>query len=147
MINYLITALLAASPISECRGSIIYGLAVGLNPIAVYLISILANIAMIPIAFKLLEVSKIRGLVYRLFKSNIDKKIKKMEKKIDKYAELALLLFVAVPFPVTGAYTGVLIAYLLEMDSRKSFIAMAIGVVISATIVLLASLGFLAIPI
>ncbi len=146
MLQYLVVALLAAMPISECRGSIIYGVTVGLNPILVYSISILANIAVVPVILKLLEVSKIREFVFKLLRKNIENKIRKVEKKVENYAELALLTFVAIPFPLTGAYTGALIAYFLEMDFKKTVTAISIGVTISATIVLLTMLGLIQIP-
>ncbi len=145
MYDYLFTAILAASPISECRGAIIYGLTKGLNPIFVYIISVIFNIAIIPIVMKFLEVSKIRDLVYKILSKRIEKNIKKIEKKAERWEELALLFFVAIPFPLTGAYTGAIVAYFLEMDFKKSVGAMAIGVVISATIVTLATLGILSI--
>ncbi len=146
MHDYLIVALLAMLPISECRGSVIYGLTKGLNPIVVFFISVVFNILIVPVVLKLLEVSKIRKLVYKLLKRNIERKIKQIEKKAEIYEELALLTFVALPFPLTGAYTGALVAYFMEMNFKKSVGAIAIGVIISATIVTLTTLGILSIP-
>jgi uncharacterized membrane protein len=77
--------------------------------------------------------------------SKTRKKAKEVEKKIDKFGYLALVLFVAIPLPGTGAWTGAFISWLLGLDRKKSLIAISTGVLIAGLIVLLISLGFLGI--
>ena len=59
---------------------------------------------------------------------------KRADKKIKRYEHLGLLLFVAIPLPFTGAWTGALIAYLFDLDFKKSLITIFIGVIIAAII-------------
>ena len=141
MNNWLIVMFLSVLPISECRGSIPYGLSVGLNPIAVFFISIIFNIIAIAVLFLILKISRIREFVFRFF--NIEKKVKEWKKKFEKYEELGLAFFVGIPLPITGGYTGTLIAYFLELDLKKSLFYISIGIVIAAVIVSLASEGVL----
>lgn len=70
----------------------------------------------------------------------IQKKAKKLEPQIDKYGYIALALFVAVPLPITGAWTGSLITWLLALNRKKSFAAIALGVLIAGIIVTLTTL-------
>ncbi len=142
--NKLITMIiLAASPISECRGSIPFGIAVGINPFLVFLLSIIFNIAIIPIIFILLKISRIRELIYKILGNKIEKTVEKWNKKFGRFEELGLMLFVAIPLPVTGAYTGSLIAYFLGLDLKKSIIWLSVGVIIAATIILLITSGLI----
>lgn len=71
----------------------------------------------------------------------LQKKVRKVEVKMDKWGYYALILFVAIPFPGTGVWSGVFIAWVLGLDKMKSFAAIAIGVIIAGLIVLLFSLG------
>ena len=63
---------------------------------------------------------------------------------VEKYGLLGLALFVAVPLPVTGAYTGTILSWLLNMEWRRSFLGVAIGVVIAGVIVTCVTLGIIA---
>ncbi len=60
---------------------------------------------------------------------------------VDKYGFWGLLLFVAVPLPFTGAYTGTILAWLLDTDWRKAFPAVGLGVIVAGLIVFLITLG------
>ena len=71
----------------------------------------------------------------------IRRKADKLEKKMDNWGFLALALFVAVPLPGTGAWTGTLVAWVLGLERWKSFLAIALGVTIAGLIILFASLG------
>jgi uncharacterized membrane protein len=64
---------------------------------------------------------------------------------VEKYGFLGLTLFVAVPLPITGAYTGTILAWLVGMDWRKAFPSVALGVMIAGGIVLLITLGVISI--
>lgn len=63
---------------------------------------------------------------------------------VQKYGTLGLAVFVAVPLPGTGAYTGVLASYIFEMDKKHAFLAIASGVVVAGILVTLFSMGLFA---
>lgn len=115
----------------------------GLPPIVIFVLCFILNLLAIPIAYLLLDtiVPPIRRkskLINRLFQISV--------KRAQKYQSLSLIglaLFVSVPFPGTGAYSGVLIAYIAGFDRRTSSLAIAIGVFLASLIVLLAILGIL----
>ena len=73
----------------------------------------------------------------------LDKKIIKHKDQIEKYGFWGLVLFVGIPLPGTGAWTGCLIAAVLEMDRKKAFIAAILGVLMASIIMMLISFGFL----
>ena len=63
--------------------------------------------------------------------------------KIEKYGYLGLILFVGIPLPGTGAWTGCLIASVLEMDRKKSFLAIMLGIIMASIIMMFLSYGIL----
>ena len=73
----------------------------------------------------------------------LDKKVEKNRNKIEKFGFWGLVLFVGIPLPGTGAWTGCLVASVLEMDKKKSFIAAMIGVFMASIIMMLISFGLL----
>ena len=73
----------------------------------------------------------------------LDKKVKKNKDKIEKYGFWGLVLFVGIPLPGTGAWTGCLVAAVLEMDKKKSFLAAAIGILMASIIMMILSFGLL----
>ncbi|UCD03991.1 MAG: small multi-drug export protein [Candidatus Woesearchaeota archaeon] len=142
--KYFITFILSGTPVSECRGAIIYGLANGLNPWLVLILAIIGNIIVIPITFWLLKLAHFRKIIFRLFKERAVSKIKKYRKKFELYEELALLFFVAIPLPVTGGFTGILISEILDLNRKKATVVISIGVILAAIIVFIGSeLGLL----
>ncbi len=143
MIEYLITAILAMAPISEARGAIIYGLSLNLNPGVILLLSIFFNCLSVPIIFWFLDKAHFRKIAYKLFGEHMSKKISKSSKKFELYEELALLVFVAVPLPVTGAWTGTLIAHILKLNQKKARLVIWLGVVIASLVVFLSANGLL----
>jgi uncharacterized membrane protein len=114
-----------------------------MNPFVGFIISFLGNI--LPIPFILLLIN----WIFEVFKKipvlkNIvfwleDKTLKKRD-KIDKYGVWGLLLFVAIPLPGTGGWTGALLASLLHLDKKKSFVVISIGVFIAGLIISILSL-------
>jgi uncharacterized membrane protein len=134
MIDYIIVFILGMLPISEIRGAIIYGMGTNLNFPLVFLLGALGNIIIIPIIFFALEKLKLINLAKKLFGKKMYQKIEKNQKHIDKWGELALLIFIAIPAPVTGGWTGALIATLLKMDKKKSFIVITLGIIIAGLI-------------
>ena len=73
----------------------------------------------------------------------LDKKVEKNKGKIEKFGFWGLVLFVGIPLPGTGAWTGCLVASVLEMDKKKSFIAAMIGVLMASIIMMILSFGVL----
>lgn len=86
-----------------------------------------------------------KSKLYRKFINKIlikvHKKAKKLEKKMNKWGYLSLMLLVAVPFPGTGAYMGALVSWVMGLNRKNSIIAIAAGVITAGLIVLLLSLG------
>ena len=144
-LHYLILAGLAAAPISEVRGAIPYGLGIGLNSYWVFALAVLTNIAVVPFLFFILKQTHFKELAHNLFGKTMSKKINKHKKFLDTYGELALLAFVAVPLPITGAWTGTFMANALGMNEKKSILVISLGVVIAGTITFLVTSGLLAI--
>jgi len=140
------------SPISELRGGIPLGiLQYGLDPLFTFFVAIIANaLIFFPIFFALHFFYD--KLLYRipLFDEYLDNLRKRGKPKVDKYGFWGLILFVAIPLPITGAYTGTILAWLLGMDWRKAFPAVGLGVIVAGAIVLLITrlieLGILSIP-
>lgn len=146
MIEYIYLFLVAMLPIAELRGAIPLGIYWGLSPILVFIIAIIGNMVPVPLILLFLE-----GIEKYLRKSEkmaraldwiFERTYKKADEKVRRWEYLALILFVAIPLPGTGAWTGSLIAYLFKFDIKKSMLSIFIGVLIAGLIVLIASLGF-----
>ncbi|MBQ4346860.1 MAG: small multi-drug export protein [Firmicutes bacterium] len=130
-------------PILELRGGIIAAYAMGMELLPAFIIAYIGNI--LPMPFLLLLIKRIfawlkstplRGIVERLENRALNKK-----DTIEKYAYLGLFLFVAIPLPGTGGWTGSLIAALLDMDIKKSFLVIALGIFVAGVIVSALSFG------
>jgi uncharacterized membrane protein len=127
-------------PIIELRGAL--PLAINLFNInwpRAFLIAYIGNIIPVPIILLLLNpvvklLSKI-GLFRRFFTWLFERTRKKGNEMIEKYEEIGLMAFVAIPLPGTGAWTGALIAFLFGLDFKKSLVVIAIGVFIAGVIV------------
>jgi len=135
--------LITISPISELRGGIPLGiLEFGLDPLFTFCIAVIANaLIFFPVFFALrLFYDKLLCRI-QLFNKYLDSLRKRGEPKVDKYGFWGLALFVAVPLPLTGAYTGTILAWLLGMDWKKAFPAIGLGVVVAGVVVLLITLG------
>lgn len=138
MKNIFWILLLSATPIIEQRGSIPVGFALGLNPFVVFLLGLLGSL--LPVPFILLFFEKIYAWLskYPFFAriiNIIDRKIAKNRDKFDKYQELALITFIAIPLPTTGLWTGSAIAAFLKLDFKRSLICAVVGGTISAAII------------
>ncbi len=135
--------ILSILPIAELRGGIPYGFYNGINIFTIFFICVIANILIIPFVFLFLETLNKLFLHIKVYKKVFNKIIehsrKKIHKKIEKYGYLGLMIFVAIPLPITGAYTGTLGAWALGMDKKKAFLYIVLGVVISGIIVSLVS--------
>lgn len=142
--NWLVVFIISVCPILECRlGMFTSIVLLRMNPFAGFIISFLGNILPIPFILLLInwifdvlkKVPGINKLVYWLE----DKTLKKRD-KIDKYGVWGLLIFVAIPLPGTGGWTGALLASLLHLDKKKSFFVISIGVFIAGLIITVLSL-------
>ena len=142
----IIIFVISLMPILELRGGLLAASLLDVEFIRAAVICIVGNV--LPIPFVLLFLR----LVLDLFeKWNVTKKIviwleKKVEEKreqIDKYGYLGLIIFVGVPLPGTGAWTGALLAVMLGLDRKKSFVCIIIGVLMAAVIMSVLSYGIL----
>ncbi|MDP6293165.1 MAG: small multi-drug export protein [Candidatus Woesearchaeota archaeon] len=139
--------ILSALPIFEVRGGIPLGIAQG-HPIwLVYVTCVLANILVVPIVYFFLEVIHHRFMHYGAYQSLFDKFMertrRKVHNKVERWGVWGLTLFVAVPLPVTGAYTGTLAAWFFGMDKKHTLIAITIGILISGAITTAVAIGAL----
>ena len=144
----ILVFLISLMPILELRGGLIAAALLGLAPIPSYIISIIGNL--LPVPFILLFINKIldwmRNSKVKFFNSIVrwlDEKVEKHKSQIEKYGYWGLVLFVGVPLPGTGAWTGCLIASVLEMDRKKAFFATLIGVFMASIIMMVLSFGLL----
>jgi len=152
MNQLILGMILSVLPISELRGglplAVNYALENNVPILPVFLLILISNIIVIFLIFFFLDFlheSFMKLPPYRktfdFFLRRIRKRAEKIEKKMSIYGFLALTFFVAIPLPVTGAWTGCLIAWVLGLDRKKSIGAIGLGVVIAGAIVLLGSLG------
>ncbi len=134
-------------PIIELRGSIPLGAGLGLHWYENFLISVVGN--MLPVPFILLLIrtvlswfskSKIRFL--NKFSNWLNAKAEKNKEKVLKYSFWGLFLFVAIPLPGTGAWTGSLVAAVCQIPFKRSILAVFLGVLAAGAIMTLASYGF-----
>ena len=142
--DWLVVFLISACPVLECRlGMFTAIVLLEMDTFTGFIISFLGNI--LPIPFILLLIN----WIFEVFKKipvlkNIvlwleDRTLKKRD-KIDKYGIWGLLIFVAIPLPGTGGWTGALLASLLHLDKKKSFVVISLGVFIAGLIMTVLSL-------
>lgn len=144
----LIVFIISLMPLLELRGGLIAASLLGVKPLVGYIVSMIGNI--LPVPLILLFINKIlewmRNSKVKLFRNTakwLDKKARKNKTKIEKYGYLGLVLFVGIPLPGTGAWTGCLAASVLEMNRKKSFIAVMLGILMASIIMMLLSYGVL----
>jgi uncharacterized membrane protein len=144
----LVVAILSALPVSEVRGGIPAGFALGVPLWRTLLFAIPCNVlSVVPVLLWFEPASKylgdkplIGGLIRWLLR-----RARKREQAVRKYGVLALTLFVAVPLPVTGAWTGSIVASVFGLDFWRSLLCVVLGVCIASTIVSLACVGVIGI--
>ena len=147
------TLLLAMLPILELRGAIPWALASppfggGLDWQSAYLFAVIGNfLPVIPILLLLEPVSnRLRNIrIFDRFFDWLFKRTRRRGKMIEKYEMLGLMLFVGIPLPVTGAWTGAVAAFIFGVRFLQSVTSIILGICISGVIVTLASLGVIAI--
>jgi uncharacterized membrane protein len=133
------TIIIAALPIAELRGSIPVALAMGLPPLKAFWLSILGNsVIIVPTLFLLEPVSEAlrRFGPFKRFFDWLFERTKQKGDLIQKYEALGLMLFVAVPLPMTGAWSGCIAASLFKIKFRYAAPAIFLGVVIAGIAVM-----------
>lgn len=144
--NLLKVFLLSAVPLIEQRGAIPVGIiAFRMDPLVVFLVSFLGSF--LPVPFILLLFNTIfkwmkKYSIFTPINNFIEKKLHKGSAKIEKYKEIGLITFVALPIPTTGLWTGSAIAAFLGLDFKKSMFCVALGGIISAVIITVVSVVF-----
>ncbi len=142
--DWLVVFIISLCPVLECRlGMFTAIVLLGMNPFVGFIISFLGNILPIPFILLLINwifkvLKKVPGINKIIFW--LEEKTLKKRDKIDKYGIWGLLLFVAIPLPGTGGWTGALLASLLQLDKKKSFGVISIGVFIAGLIISVLSL-------
>lgn len=145
--KYILVFIISLMPILELRGGLIAAALLGLPPVPAYIISIIGNLIPIPLILWLLDYVFDFMKKHNILKKFVffcERKGNKKKDKIEKLGFWGLVLFVGVPLPGTGAWTGCLIATILRMDKKKAFLAAAIGVIMASIIMMLISYGVLA---
>ena len=142
--NYLWVFFLSMVPVLELRAAIPIGATLGLEWVANYLICVIGN--MIPVPIILLFVRHVLEWMKKIphldkIALRVENKAQKNTPKVQKYASLGLLIFVARPLPGTGAWTGALVAAMLDMRMKYAIPSIFCGVLIAGLIMSLASYG------
>ena len=148
--HYIIIFLISMVPLVELRGAIPYSVIFGLDFLPSYIVCIVGNMLPVPFIFffarRVLEWGadkKYRGKFFSFCLEKGHKGGTKLQKKAGKGLFVALLLFVGIPLPGTGAWTGTLAASILDMDFKTSVIAVMLGVILAGVIMALATSGLL----
>jgi uncharacterized membrane protein len=142
MRDVLLVILATFTPVSELRGAIPLGITLGMDPVLTFAVAVITNaVLFLPTRF-----------VLEFFYSSVLRRLPRFDRYllgvrkrgqpvVEKYGLLGLALFVAVPLPLTGAYTGTILSWLLAMEWKRSFIAVVLGVLVAGIVVMLATLG------
>ena len=149
MKSIVLTFLISMVPVIELRGAIPFGIAAGLSFPTALTVSLIGNIVFVP--FAVLFIRKIftwlkkksdwlRKIVFKL-----EAKAEKQKEKVLRYEFWGLVILVAVPLPGTGAWTGSLVAAMLDMQLKRAVPAICLGVLIAGIIVTLATFGVVSI--
>ena len=148
--KYLFTFFISMVPLVELRGAILYSQIVGLPLLQSYIICIIGNMLPVPVIFffarKVLEWGCDKPVIGKFFTFCLEKGHKggeKLKEKAGRGLFWALLLFVGIPLPGTGAWTGTLAASILDMDFKSSVLACMGGVLLAGLIMGAASAGLL----
>jgi len=140
-----ITALLSFMPISELRGAIPFAIANNIPWYWAYPFTVILNALIAPVCWIFL--ATVHKLLYgaspekgiRWYKNLFDRFVEKTRKKlsagVEKWGWLGIAVFVAIPLPITGAWTGTLGAWVLGVSKRRTMMAVTLGVIIAGIIV------------
>lgn len=144
MRDLLLLVGLTLIPWIELRGTIPLGIAMGYHPLWVLAVAIVANCALIAPTFLVLDLLYARWLSrWAFLRRQLDRVRAAGSSYIDRYGLPGLALFVAVPLPGTGAYSGTMLAWVMGLKRRPAMIAIAAGVVGAGVVVTLAATGII----
>ena len=140
----LLTFGTALLPVLEVRGAIPVGIANGLDAWTAYIVSVIGN--MLPIPFLILLARKVidwlkKHNILVKFTSWLERKGAEKGERVQQYSFWGLLIVVAIPLPGTGAWTGALVASLLNMRHKNALPAITLGVLIAGGIVMAVTFG------
>ena len=148
IVKYIIVFLVSMVPLIELRGAIPIAEGLGLNRIISYVVAIIGNMLPVPIIYlfarKVLEWGKDKKIIGKFFTWCLNKGErggKKLEAKAGKGLYWALFIFVGIPLPGTGAWTGTLAASMLKLDFKKTVLAVLAGVLLAGLIMMAISFG------
>lgn len=143
--SYATVFLISMVPVAELRGAIPAGIAIGLRPVTVLIVSVMGN--MLPVPFIILFIRKIflwmkrqKGVLLRIVEF-CEEKASRGAELFYKYELLGLFILVAIPLPGTGAWTGALVAAMLNLRLKVSVPAIFLGVCVAGAIMLTLSCG------
>ncbi|WP_343286310.1 small multi-drug export protein [Pseudoflavonifractor sp. An176] len=143
--EFILTLLVSMLPVVELRGGIPFGVAAGLPVWAAYLAAVIGNL--LPVPFIVVYIQRI-FMFMRQNMPRLNSVVDKMEQKahlksasVLKYQYLGLAIFVAIPLPGTGAWTGALVAAFLDMRLKKALPSIAGGVLSAGLIISILSYG------
>ncbi len=141
ILKTLVTGML---PILEIRGAIPVGVAAGMDPWAAFAVGLIGN--MIPVPFLILLTRKVLNWMKKhhlldKFTSFLERKGSEKAKKVQRYSFWGLFILVAIPLPGTGAWTGALVASLLDMRLKRALPAIGMGVAVAGLIILVFTYG------
>ncbi len=135
--NYVYVFIISMIPIIELRGAMPVASLIGLPFLPSLIVAIVGNLIPVPFILFFIKavcqwMKKIKGL--KKFPLYLEEKVEKNKDEVTKYGKWGLYLFVAIPLPGTGAWTGALIASFLNFKNKDAFIAIAGGVVTAGVI-------------
>ena len=136
----------SAIPLTEQRAAIPLGIwAMALSPAPVMVVSLLGSL--LPVPFVMLFFTTVINFLSRFpklafFTNFVNRKVRAGSKKVERYKEIGLIIFIAIPLPMTGLWTGSAIAAFLGFDFKKSFACAVLGGLISALAITAASVFF-----
>ena len=143
--EFCFTVLVSMIPVVELRGGIPFGVAAGLHPAAAFLAAVIGNL--LPVPFIIVYIRRIFQWLRTHF-PRLDRMVDALERKahlkgrvVTRYKYLGLAVFVAIPLPGTGAWTGALAAAFLDMPLRRAIPAITLGVVTAGAIITILTYG------
>lgn len=146
--KYLVVFLVSMIPLIELRGAIPVALGYGLPLVPSYALAVVGNMIPVPLIFlfgrRFLAWGKDRAMIGKFCTWCLEKGVtasKQLESKAKNGLYIALMLFVGIPIPGTGAWSGTLAASFLNMDFKKSVIFVMLGIFLAGVIMLVASYG------
>ena len=147
-LKWILVFFISMVPLIELRGAIPFAQGFGLPIVPSYIVAVIGNMIPVPIIYlfarKVLEWGADKPVIGKFFNWCLEKGQKggrKLQEKAGKGLFIALLLFVGIPLPGTGAWTGTLAASILDMDFKSSVLAVMLGVLLAGIIMGVASMG------